>query len=161
MVNLQSKKRADYAPDDLERLDFANREYWDSARSLETESVNDFEKHLWLANGAALTISIGFIQSKESVSVWQYSGSWLFLTGIVLLVLLKYLSAFNSSRERFRFQDAASRFEANEVTDEVFRDVRDKTFNALKRCYLWLQWGAGVAFILGVVATLLGVGCSV
>lgn len=161
MFNLQNKKRSAYSAADLANLDAALTDYWDKSRDLESETVNDLEKHLWLANGAAATVAIGFIQAKTDIPVWQYVGAWVFVSGILLLVILKYISAVNSSRDRYRFQDAKSRFDAEEVTDEVFRNVRDGTFRFLKRTYLVLQWGAGIAFIAGSIFTLVGVGCAV
>jgi len=161
VFNLQNKKRSAYTAADLERLDEVHADYWDKSRALESEAVNDLEKHLWLANGAAATAAIGFIQAKEVVPFLQYLGAWLFIFGILMLVALKYVSAVNSSRDRYRFQEAKSRFDAEEVSDEVFRGVRDRTFRVLKKAYLVLQWGAGVAFVTGSIFTLIGVGCAV
>lgn len=157
MTNLQNKKRSTYAADDLAKLEASCCDYWDKSRALESETVADLEKHLWLANGAAATASIGFIQAKDVVSLWQYAGAWAFVFGILLLVVLKYVSSFNSSRDRCRFQDAKSRFDADEITDHVFRNVRDRTFDVLKYTYLVLQWGVGAAFIAGSIFTLIGV----
>lgn len=161
MFNLQNKKRSAYSAADLANLDASLSDYWDKSRKLESETVIDLEKHLWLANGAAATAAIGFIQAKAIVPFWQYIGAWVFVSGILVLVILKYVSAFNSSRDRYRFQDAKSRFDADEITDEVFRGVRDKTFSILKKAYLVLQWLSGAAFIAGSVFTLIGVGCAV
>ncbi len=77
-----------------------------------------------------------------------------------MLVVMKYVSSVNSSRDRYRFQDAKSKFDAEEVTDYIFKDVRDRTFNILKKSYLMLQYGAGIAFISGCILTLIGVGNS-
>jgi len=160
MFNLQDKKRSAYSADDLAKLETNLTDYWDKSRALESETVVDLEKHLWLANGAAATASVGFIQAAAVVSLWQYAGAWAFVSGILLLVILKYVSAFNSSRDRYRFQDAKSRFDAEEVSDRVFRDVRDGIFRLLARSYLVLQWGAGGAFIAGSIFTLIGVRCA-
>ena len=161
MFNLQDKTRSAYSADDLAKLETSLTDYWDKSRALESETVVDLEKHLWLANGAAATASVGFIQAaKTVVSLWQYAGAWAFVSGILLLVILKYVSAFNSSRDRYRFQDAKSRFDAEEVSDRVFRDVRDGMFRVLSRSYLVLQWGAGAAFIAGSIFTLIGVRCA-
>jgi hypothetical protein len=81
--------------------------------------------------------------------------------GILLLVVMKFVSSLGSSRDRQRFQDAKSRFDADEVTDEVFRTVRDRMFRFSKWFYLLLQWGAGLAFIAGAILTLIGVGRAV
>ena len=161
MFNLQNKKRRAYAAADLAKLDATLADYWDKSRASESKTINDLEKYLWLANGAAATISIGYIQAKTSVPLWQYIGAWTFVVGILLLVVMKFVSSLNASRDRYRFQHAKSRFDAGEVTDDVFRTVRDFTFRALNRFYLLLQWGAGVAFIAGAILTLIGVGHAV
>lgn len=161
MVNLKDKKRSAYFEGDLAKLEASHNDYWDKSRALEWETINDLEKHLWLANGAAATVSIGFIQAKAIVSLWQYAGACAFVFGILLLVILKYLSALNSSRDRYRFQDARSRFDADEVTDYVFSNVQDRKFRILKRAYLFLQRGAGAAFIAGSIFTLIGVRCAI
>jgi len=161
VVNLQNKKRSAYSAADLAKLDASLDDCWVKSRDLESETINDLEKHLWLANGAAATVAIGFIQAKAVVSLWQYAGAWAFVSGILLLVILKYISSVISSRERYRFEDAKSRFDADEVTDHVFRSIRDKPFRVLKRAYLVLQWSAGVAFIVGAIFTLVGVACAV
>lgn len=157
VFNLQDKKRSAYSVADLAKVDKALDDWWDKGRAMESEAVNDLEKHLWLANGAAATVAIGFIQAKSTVPLWQFAGACAFVSGILLLVVLKYVSSLHSSHDRYRIQDARSRFDADEVTDDVFRTVRDRTFHALKRTYLVLQWGAGVAFIAGLVLTLIGV----
>lgn len=161
MNNLQNKKKRDYSECEIARLEESLSDYWDKSRNSESETIKDLEKHLWLANGAALIATIGFIQARIIVPYWQYAGAWAFGVGILMLIILKYLSALNSSRDRYRFQDAKSRFDANEVTDYVFRTIRDTRFRILKNSYLILQWGAGFAFITGAVFTLIGVGCAV
>ncbi len=157
MFNIQNKKQSAYSADDLTKLDAVLSDYWDRSRNLESVAVVDLEKHLWIANGAAATATIGFVQAKAVVSVWQYAGAWAFVLGILVLVLLKFLSAYNSSRDRYRFQDAKSRFEADESADEIFARVRDSTFSVLKGACLMLQYLSGVMFIAGSVFTLIGV----
>lgn len=160
-VNLQEKKRSAYSAGDLAKLEESLDDYWDKSRDLETETVSDLEKHLWLANAAAATISIGFIQAKPILAMWQYSGAWAFVVGILFLIILKFVSALNSSRDRYRFQEAKSKFDAEEETDHVFRGVRDQTFRTLKSSYLFLQWASGIAFIEGCIFTLIGVASAV
>jgi hypothetical protein len=158
MINLQNKKRSEYEKDgDLPDIEEMSKDYWNKSRETETKTIEDLEKHLWLANAAAATVSIAYIQTKELVCPSQYFGAWSFVSGILMLVVMKYVSSINSSRDRYRFQDAKSRFDAEEVTDFVFKEVRDKTFNIMKKSYLLLQYGAGAAFILGCVLTLIGV----
>ncbi len=160
-VNLQGKKRSECSADELARIEAMTSDYWDKSRTKETDTVVDLEKHLWLGNGAAATITIGFVQAKSTFPLWQYAGAWTFIAGILLLLIMKFVSAFIASRERYRFQDAKSRFDADLVTDLVFRDIRDKTFLVLKRSYLALQWSAGFAFIVGCILTLVGVARAV
>jgi hypothetical protein len=160
-INTQNKKRSTYSAADLAKLEASIDDYWDKSRDLESETVNDLEKHLWLANGAAATVAIGYVQAKAIVPLWQYAGAWSFVVGVLLLVVMKFVSSVNSSRDRFRLQGARSRFDADEVTDDVFGTVRDRTFRILKGAYLVLQWSAGVAFIVGAVLTLVGVGRTV
>ena len=157
MFNLPGKKRSEYLPNELARLEPILEDYRENSRSLESDTATDLEKHLWLANGAAATLSIGFVQASNAVTLWQNAGCWSFISGIFCLVILKYLSATLSSRDRFRSQDAKSRFDANEVTAQVLREIRDRTFRVMKRAYLVLQWGAGFAFITGLILTLVGV----
>jgi hypothetical protein len=44
--NLQDKKRSAYAEDDLAKFEAVLADYRDKSRSLESETVNDLEKHL-------------------------------------------------------------------------------------------------------------------
>lgn len=126
MFNLKGKKRSEYSADDLARLEQTLADYWDKSRELESHTVSDLEKHLWLANGAAATATIGFIQARSVVPWPQYTGAWLFVVGILCLVVLKFVSATNSSRDRCRFQGAKSRFDDDEVTDDIFRGIRTR-----------------------------------
>jgi hypothetical protein len=159
MINLQNKKRSDYQKDgDLPALEEVLKDYWDVSRTLETKSIEDLEKYLWLANAAAVTVSIGYIQKADSVSCFQYCGAWTFIIAILMLIIIKYVSAINSSRDRHLFQEAKSKFDADEVSDFIFKDIRgDRTFGNLRKLYLCLQYGAGLAFVGGCVLTLLGV----
>jgi len=158
MINLKNKKRSEYERDgDLPDIEEMSKDYWNKSRETETKTIEDLEKHLWLANGAAATVTIGYIQSKDIVCSSQYYGAWAFVFGILMLVVMKYVSSINGSRDRHRFQDAKSRFDAGEVTDYVFKEVRDSTFTVLRQSYLMLQYGAGVAFIVGCISTLVGV----
>ena len=159
-VNSPGKTRSNYSATGLAKLDASLVDRWDKSRVMESEAVNDLEKHLWLANGAAATMSIGFIQAKQTIPVFQYMGAWSFVSGVLLLVVLKFLSAWISSRERFRFQDAKSRFDADEVTDLIFCSVRDGMHRVLYCMYLALQWGAGIAFIAGCILTLVGINAA-
>jgi len=131
-------------------------DYWKKSRSFETESINDLEKHLWLANAAAATISIGYLQAASPASSGQILGSWSFVGGILFLVILKFVSSWVSSRERSRFESAQAEFYRGGTNDSVFEKIRDSTHVGLKRLYLALQYGAGIAFISGLIFTLVG-----
>lgn len=158
MINSQNKTRSEYEKNgDLPDIEEMSKDYWNKSRDMESRTIEDLEKYLWLANGAAATVTIGYIQAKDIVCLSQYYGAWAFVTGILMLVLMKYVSSINSSRDRYRFQDAKSKFDAEETTDIVFKDVRDRTFTILKKSYLFLQYGAGTAFVAGCILTLIGV----
>ena len=90
MINLQNKRRSDYEKDggvaDIEEM---SKDYWNRSRDTETKTIEDLEKHLWLANAAAATVSIGYIQAKDVVLPSQYYGAWAFVSGILMLVVMK------------------------------------------------------------------------
>ena len=69
MFNLQGKKRSAYSEADLAQLEASLADYWEKSRALESETVIDLEKYLWLANGTAATVSIGFAQARETVAL--------------------------------------------------------------------------------------------
>ena len=92
--NLQNKKRSSYEENELEQLEVVLNDYWDKSRALVSETIVDLEKHLWLANAAAATISIGYIQANDDVPQLQLCGAWSFIIGIILLVIMKFVSAY-------------------------------------------------------------------
>ena len=157
MINLKDKKRKEYSSDALKKLEAVISDSWDKSRAVESETIVDLEKHLWIANAAAATISVGFIQSKAEVSNLHYYGAWSFILGIILLVIMKFLSEYFCSRDRSRLQNAKSRFDADEATDLVFDEIRDGTYNKLKIAYICLKYGSGGMFILGLVLIVQGV----
>lgn len=163
MLNLQDKKRSEYSPDDLRRLEASLEDYWDRSRDLETASIADLEKHLWLGNGGAVTASIALFQKSGWVSSLQYVGAWSFVVGLLCLVILKFISTVMTSRDRARFQEAKSRFDAGECTDLDLRPkaLRDETTQRLIWTYRLLQYGAGLAFVAGLLLTLFGFACVV
>ena len=136
MINLQNKKHSDYVNDgDLADIEDMSKDYWNKSREAETKTIEDLEKHLWLANALASTVTIAYLQKQEIVYLSQYLGACSFVLGILMLVVMKYVSSMNNSRDRSRFQEAKSRFDAEEATDLVFKEVRDKTFTILKKTY--------------------------
>jgi len=133
-------------------------DYWNRTRDAETESINDLEKHLWLANGGALVISLGFLQTNELVDRLQFYGAWCFCLGILTLVIMKFLLAHISSRGRFRFQEATKKIEDGEDSELSLKNIRDKPFKILNKSYNYLQRFVGLCFLTGCVLTLIGVG---
>ena len=131
-------------------------DYLDKSRELESQSINDLEKHLWLANAAAATITIGYIQSKPEVHCLQLIGGWAFILGIIFLMLMKFVSAFNSSRDRRKFQEASSNITENNCKKKM-QEIKDKTFHRLRWVYLILQYSSGFLFIAGCILILLGI----
>lgn len=157
-MDLLDKKRSAYPTAELATLERDLDDYWQNSREKESKAVADLENHLWLANGAAATVSVGFVQAASVTPSWQQvAGAWAFIAGIVALVIIKFVSEFQASRMRFRFQDAKMRFEADQVSDLVFKDLRDKTFKVTRWIYLGLRLSAGIAFIVGLAFTLFGV----
>ncbi|WP_106225637.1 hypothetical protein [Legionella pneumophila] len=140
----------------MKKLENALVDYWDKSRALESRTIDDLEKHLWLVNSAAATITIGFIQSKNGVHCLQLIGGWAFVLGIISLLCMKFMAAINSSRDRKRFQEVSP-----EITEDNFeekmREIKDTTFHRLRWMYLILQYGSGILFIGGCILILLGI----
>lgn len=130
-------------------------DYWNKARDLESHTINDLEKHLWLANAAGATITIGYIQSNNVVGCLQVLGGWAFVLGIIFLVLMKFVSAINSSRDRLKFQEATKGITEGNAEKKI-KGIKDKIFVRLKCLYLILQFGSGILFVSGCVLILLG-----
>jgi hypothetical protein len=161
MIPIQNKKYSKYSSDELARLENQLADYSDKSRSMESETLVDLDKHLWLANGAAATISIGFVQAADEIAFLQYWGCWSFIFGIVLLVVQKNFSTWTSSRDRFRFDEARMQFYKDERTDEVFGEVRDRKLRLLNILDRSLKKGAGLTFVAGLVLTMVGIQCTV
>jgi hypothetical protein len=165
VVTFYDKKRNAYSAKELDALEVFLDDYLLNSRNAESQAVESLERHLWLANGAGATAAVGFIQAakaaKLAVSSWQFAGAWLFIAGIAVLVVLKFISEAQSSRMRFRFQHAAIEFEANRASDFVFCKLRDETFTFMHRIYLALRFTAGITFLGGLVVTLIGLRSAV
>lgn len=132
-------------------------DWFEHARLKEGKTIDDLEKHLWLGNAAALTLSGGlFSLGRPAPPQKLVDGLELFVLGLAILVILKYLSVLISSRDRYRMQDAFLRFERELVTDEVFSNIRDAKFKLLRFVYLVLQYGAGLTFLIGCSCTVYG-----
>jgi len=157
MRKILGKKRNAFSQAELQQLEAYCADYWKQSRALESETVRDLEKHLWLANAAAATASIALLSSESAAPLAQYIGAWAFVTGILSLVVMKFVSTLSSSSDRYRFESAKSRFHRDETTDEIFSGIRDRVFACLRGAYLSRQWGSGIAFIAGLVLTLIGV----
>ncbi len=158
MINLKDKKIEWYRSNgDYDQFQKTLNDYWDNSRKLESETINDLEKHLWIVNSSAATLIIAYLQAtKGTITPWQYSAACSFVLGIICLFLLKFVSAYNSSRDRLRFEDANSKFLNEEVTDYVFKNIRDNRYKVIKSLYNGLVYGSGLLFIIGLVLLLIG-----
>lgn len=159
MPFIRNKKRIDMSTEELSHLEAYMNDYENRSRDLESHATNDLEKYLWLGNAAGIAISGIYIQSaKTAIAHTLYWGVGFLLFGLIVLVLLKYLSAFISSRDRFRFQMAKMQFETGKETDAVLdiNVIHDKKFRCLRRIYLVSIYGVGLLFICGCVLILFG-----
>ncbi len=141
----------------LEAFQITLDDYLDNSRRSESESIVDLEKHIWLLNSGAATLLIGYLQTQNQISCWQLYAACSFVLGVVIFFILKYISLPLTSRDRVRFQEAYSKFLYGEVTDMIFKSVRDKTSKYLNRTYVTLQFLSGFMFILGLLLLLAGV----
>jgi hypothetical protein len=158
MINLRDKDIEWYrSSGELEKIEAVLNDYWDNSRKLESEAIIDLEKHLWIVNSTAATLLIAYLQTKEATTNWQAFSAASFILEIVFLFFLKYVSAYNSSRVRSRFETAKSKFQAGEATDFVFKTVRDRKFSIVKSVYTLLQIGSGFLFVAGLVLLLAGI----
>lgn len=157
-MNLENKKHSDHEADgSLAKFESYLDDYWLKAREHETKTLESLEKHLWLANGAAATVAIGYIQANEQVCGYQYYGAWLFVLGVLTLVFQKYLSTVIGGRDLARFIDARTKFYANEETDFIFSEVRDNLHSIMNSTYRVLSYCSGLLFMGGCALTLIGV----
>lgn len=159
LLRVFNKKRSAYSAAELQDLNDYLDDYLDNARKSESRSIDDLHKHLWLANGAALTVSVGYMQvNHNSIDHFQYMGVTAFIAGLALLVFLKYLYAFIGSRDRYRFQEAVGKF-ANDVEPDVvlqIENIRDGLFKVLQKITVVLVYAAGAAFLFGCITTVIG-----
>ncbi|MDF1588423.1 MAG: hypothetical protein P1P93_04605 [Gammaproteobacteria bacterium] len=152
MINLLDKNIKWYKDHGgLEKIETMMEDYWNNSRRMESETVVDLEKHLWVVNSTAATLILGFLQTQETVYKMQVLSACSFVVGVLFLFFLKFVSSITSSRDRSRFQEAASKFQAGEDTDYIFKTVRDTKFKFLKWLYLFFQYGSGVLFMLGLI----------
>lgn len=159
MVRLYDKKISKYSPKELEELNVYITDYENFARDKESKSAEDIEKYLWLGNAAALAISGTYIQLMHATgSKIFYAGIGLFVVGLLLLLILKFLSGYISSRDRYRFQCARMKFEADQETDLALsiNKVRDNTFSCLRKAYHFIVRTAGALFMGGCIIVIVG-----
>lgn len=159
MVKLYNKKISKYSPKELEELRVYITDYENFARDKESKTAEDVEKYLWLGNAAALAVSGTYIQLMRATGTKVlYVGIGLFIAGLLLLLILKFLSAHISSRDRYRFQCARMKFESDEEPDLVISidKVRDGTFSRLRKAYHLIVRTVGVLFIGGCIVVIVG-----
>ncbi|HEY5603398.1 MAG TPA: hypothetical protein VIM41_09830 [Gammaproteobacteria bacterium] len=141
------------------KIDEASNSLWEEfnrAREQETRAINEFEKILWLTNSGAATITIGYITSADSPTSLLFLGSTLFVTGILLLFVMKFVGETNSVRDRVRRQKVSESFFHKGKPMSSFDNIRDKTFKRLAWIYKGLKSVAALCFISGCIVTLIG-----
>ena len=158
MPRFYDKKLSGYGQQELDEMKAYIADYENHARDKESKSAEDVEKYLWLGNAGALAVSGTFIQLAHATgNKILYFGIGLFLVGLLLLLILKFLSAYISSRDRYRFQCARMMFETDKETDLILSldKIRDKTFHHLRKIYHIIVKIVGMLFIAGCVVTII------
>ncbi|KAA3630075.1 MAG: hypothetical protein DWQ09_01715 [Proteobacteria bacterium] len=130
---------------------------FDRSRDAESQAINEFEKTLWLANSAAATITIGFLTSNDTPTIYQFYGSFSFVLAIVLLLLMKLVAEFNASRDRYRRQDHSDKFYTENRPLSFISGIGDFLFKLLNIAYKGLKYSSAFLFVLGCSFTLAGV----
>ena len=130
---------------------------FDRSREHETQSINDLEKTLWLANAGAATITIGFITNTDQPNIFQFYGCASFVLAIIILLLMKIVSAINASRDRNRRQDCSDKFFTQNKPISFLGTIRDKWYRRLKFTYLSLKGLSICLFLAGCIITLISV----
>ena len=142
---------------ELKKADERLRAEFDRSRALETQTIQDFEKSLWLANSGAATVTIGFVTATPSPDLFQFLGCCAFVLAIVALLVMRMIGEINASRDRARRQKASERFFLESQPMSIFEGVRDKRFRTLCTVYRGLKQSAAILFILGCLFTLIGI----
>lgn len=147
-------------PADLEKsgkIEEAEKWLWDDfnrARDIETHSINEFEKLLWLTNSGAATITIGYLTTSSSPSLILFFGSCMFVTAVVALLIMKFVGETNATRDRARRQRVSELFFSENRPMSTFKQIRDSNFKALVKAYKWLKTSAAILFMVGCILTL-------
>lgn len=130
---------------------------FDRARELESQSVNELEKSFWLANSGAATVTLGFLTAGSNSSLLQILGCGAFVAAVILLLLMRIVSALNASRDRSRRQAMSDKFFSENLPISTLENIRDKRFQWLRWTYLILKGGAATLFVVGCILTLQGI----
>lgn len=130
---------------------------FDRARDLESQSVNELEKSLWLVNSGAATVTLGYLTTAGSPSYVQFLGCGSFVIAIVSLLLMRIVSALNASRDRNRRQAMSEKFFTDNLPISSLEKIRDTRFQVLRWTYIILKFSAAVLFVVGCLLTLKGV----
>ena len=89
MLQVINKKRSKHTADELAKREKETDDYLEKSLPRVSMSVDDLEKHLWIANGPAAVASITWIQTTTNTIFWQqYVGACLFVSGILMLVII-------------------------------------------------------------------------
>lgn len=130
---------------------------FDRSRDFESQAINELEKILWLANSGAATVTIGYLTTNEAPTLYQYYGSFAFVSAIVLLLMLKLVAAINASRDRSRRQDHSDKFFTANRPLSYIGEIRDSWYRRLNTTYKALKYAAIALFVLGCSLTLAGI----
>jgi len=130
---------------------------FDRSRDFENQAINELEKVLWLSNSGAATVTIGYLTANEAPSLYQYYGSLAFVSAIVLLLMLKLVTAINASRDRNRRQDHSDKFFTENRPLSYIGEIRDSWYRRFNTAYKTLKYAAIALFVLGCSLTLVGV----
>ncbi|MCW3107702.1 MAG: hypothetical protein JWQ09_2208 [Segetibacter sp.] len=141
----------------LDQISAELKSEFDRSREYETKSIDELEKTLWLANSGAATITIGFLTSSNQPNLFQFYGCSAFVFAIILLLLMKIVSAINASRDRNRRQDFSDKFFTQNKPISSMSKIRDKHYNRLKNSYLLLKSLSICLFLAGCIATLISI----
>lgn len=150
-------------PSDIEKEGrYAEFEKWlheefDKARTLESKTIEQVEKTLWLANSGAATVTIGFITTAKVATTLQFVGCAMFVVAIVCLVLMNVVGETNASRDRARRQKASELLLKEDRAISTLGKIRDPWFKRLALAYKALKMSVIVLFVAGCTITLVGV----
>ena len=131
-------------------LDYAKSNFEKIAAN-ETESIKDFQKHLWLVNSTAATISIGIMQANGVKNSYQFWGAAAFIFGVITLLVFKSNSEIITSRERSRYQKILDYILSDAVAIQEKFKLRDRVFNYFRYTLIVIRVLSVFSFVVGLL----------